>query len=357
MLGELPGEILLVINDHLTSVEDKAHAVSVSLRLHSIFQPVIEKLEKQAAKEAAEYAIYPTKENVEKLKELLKDCPALLLHPVIVKNRHGKVINGTVYQVALHECDDELINDVIKPAFKKLHNGLETMEVQRKIWLPEGWLEAEERACASALAAIDNLFAAFENASNPNDVTESPQHPFTITINHQGAKAALDAYQKAIDSLYTPTNEVITGGRDPGTRLLERIMDRYEKYNALGGFNTPRNNALLRKGFGYAQQFAPVNFMQTFAQGPYYIVENKEKLTRSFEYRNWRGHFILSVDSDPLFRLGHEYFADAAASVREGRGTALWGWGGFYKTFCQSKTAAALQSCIMQSWKSDCAIM
>ena len=349
MLGELPGEILLVINDHLTSAKDKAHSASVSHHLHTFFQPEIGKPE---AKEAAEYAINPTKENVEKLKVLLKACPALLLHPMKVKNRHGKVINGTVYQVALHECDDELINDVIKPAFEKLHNGLDTMETQRNAWLREGWLEAEEKACALALTAIDNLFTAFKNASNPNDVTELPQHPFTITINHQGTKAALETYQKAIDALYAPTNEVITSGRDPSIRLQMRIMDRYEEnYNALGGYNTPRNNAALRKSFGYAQQFAPINFMQAFAQGPYYIVEKKEKLTRSFEYRNWRGHFILPLGSDPLFRLGHEYFARGIA------GPARLDVGVHFKTFCQSKTAAILRSYVMQPQTRCCAIM
>ena len=306
MLRELPGEILLLINDHLTSAKDKAHSACVSHHWHDFFQPEIGKPE---AKEAAEYAINPTKENVKKLKELLKDCPALLLHPVIVKNRHGKVINGTVYQVALHECDDELINDVIKPAFEKLHNGLDTMETQRNAWLREGWLEAEERACASAFEAIDNLFTAFKNASNPNDVTESPQRPLTITINHQGVKEALETFWKAIDALYTPTDEVIDRGRDQSIRLLERIIDQCkENYDALGGFNTPRNNASLRKGIGYVQRFSPINIMQAFAQGPHFIVEQKEKLTRSLEYRNWSKHFILPLDSDPVFRLGSEYF-------------------------------------------------
>jgi hypothetical protein len=243
---------------------------------------------------------------------------------VTVKNRHGNVIKGTVYQIALHECDDELINDEIKPAFEKLPNGLEEMEAQRQAWLPEGWLEAEAEACRAALAAIDNVFTAFKNASNPNDVTELPDYPYTITITNQDANTALDVFRKAVDALYEARDKVITSGRDPSIRLLEHVLDQYIKnYDVLGGFNTPRNNALLRKVFGYCQRPAPINLMQAFAQGPYYIVENKEKLKRTLEYRNWEGHFILPLDSDLAFRLGCEYFVAGGRHARRAARTGL----------------------------------
>src|SRR5437588_429318 len=71
---DFPDEILLIVNDHLPSVKDKVHLASVNRRLHGLFQSDIGKKE---AKEAAEYAIYPTKENVKELETLLKACPAL----------------------------------------------------------------------------------------------------------------------------------------------------------------------------------------------------------------------------------------------------------------------------------------
>src|SRR3990167_5523777 len=337
-LTDLPDEILLMINDRLPSVKDTAHLASVSFYFHRLFQPEIEKKE---AEDAAECAIYPTNENVEKLKALLKACPALLLHKVTVKNRHNMPIKGTVYQVALHEGDDELISDVIKPAFERLHHGLETMETQRQAWLPEGWMEAEEKTCVRASDAIDHVFAAFKNASNPNDVTELPNYPHTITIHNQQVNIALEAFRNAIDLLYKPTDKVIESGRDPIIRLLEQVMNRYEKnYNALSGFNTPRNNALMRMVFGYCQRFAPINFMQAFADGIFYIVEINEELTRSFKYCNWKDHSILPLDSDPLFRLGYEYFA----GTRGGCWVTCFNALGL-QDFCQSKTAAALQHC------------
>lgn len=302
----LPNEIVLALKDFLPSVKNIACLASVNHRFYGLFQPEVEKI---AAKEAAECAIHPAKKNVEKLKALLTACPQLLLHRVIVKNRHGMKMKGTVYQVALHEGDNELIDDVIKDAFKKLQDGEKTMEAQRQKWFPDSGLEAEERACANACEAIDNLFAAFKNATHPDDVTKSAESPYTITINHQGVKEALEAYREAIDALYKPTNKVIENGRDPIIRLLDRVMDRYEEnYNQLGGFNSPRNNALMQMGFGYCQRPAPINFMQTFAQGSYYIAGKNEKLSRTFEYQNWAGHFILPLDSDPLNRLGYEYF-------------------------------------------------
>src|SRR3990167_11117667 len=283
-LTDFPNEVLLTINNYLSS-KDTAHLVSVSWQFYTLFQPEIGKKE---VKDAAACAINPIKENIEKLKALLEECPALLLHKVTVKNRHGMVIKGTVYQIALHEGDDELIDDVIKPAFERFHNGLETMEAQRKTWLPDGWMEAEERACASALIAIDNVFAAFKNAANPKDVTELPNYPYTITIHNQQVNIALDAFRNAIDVLYKPTDKVIESGRDPIIRLLERMTNRYEEnYDEFGGYDTPCNNALMRAVFGYCQRFAPINFMQAFSDGINCIVEHKKKLTRSSAYNNW----------------------------------------------------------------------
>jgi len=337
---DLPDEVLLESMNCYLMGKDTTRLSLVNKPYYGLFQPDIGKTE---AKEAAKCAINPTKENVEKLTVLLKACPPLLLHPVTVTNRHYMAIKGTIYQIALHEGDDELIDDVIKPAFKKLHNGLETMEVQHETQLPFGWLEAEEKRCEQALTAIDNVFSAFKEASHPNDVTELPHSPFTITINNQPANKALEAYRKAIDALYQGTDKVIESGRDPSVRLLERVIERYEEnYDALGGFNKPRNNALMRSVFGYSQRFAPINFMQAFAMGVYYIVEEKKKLTRSFEYRYWPGNFIMPLDSDPLFRLGYEYYGGVVRAPGDGRR------GAYYKTFCQSKTTAALQSSVTQ---------
>lgn len=307
--SSLPDEILLTITDPL-SAHETAPLAAVNWQLNGLFKPEIAK---KKAREAAEYAIYPTKENVEKLKARLKACPELLLHQVTVKNRHGMAIKGTIYQIALHEGDDALIDDEIKSAFNALHDGEKTMAAQHKAQFPDGWMEAEEKACASALTAIDNIFTAFKNASDPNDVTELRTHPYTITINDKNVNEALDAFRKAIDALYKPREKVIKSGRDVSIRILARVIARYiENYNALGGNNTPRNNALIRSVFGYGQRSAPINFMQAFAQGVYYIVELKEKLKRSFEYRHRNGEFILPLDSDPHFRLGYEHYGGGA---------------------------------------------
>src|SRR5580693_7078887 len=84
-LDHLPNDILLLINhDHLAGRETTG--LIRNNRLHSLFQ---RKVGEKEAKIAAEYAINPTLENVLKLKDLLKACPALLLHSIIVKNRHG----------------------------------------------------------------------------------------------------------------------------------------------------------------------------------------------------------------------------------------------------------------------------
>src|SRR5690606_30858007 len=125
-LTDLPLEILDNINSYLTTKETARLIVAArNKRIHTFFQP---KIEKKKAIEASACAIYPVEKgennvavyNVTKLKALLEACPALLLHPVSVRNRHGMEIKGTVYQIALHENDNELVDDVIKPAFKRL---------------------------------------------------------------------------------------------------------------------------------------------------------------------------------------------------------------------------------------------
>ncbi|MFM9834847.1 MAG: F-box protein [Methylophilaceae bacterium] len=352
-LTDLPDELLLQISRYLPSLKDKARLASVCACFYGLFK---EDGEAQAAQEAAECVIYPTQENIEKLKRLLKIHPALLLRPVTVTNRHGMAIKGTVYQIALHECDNELIEDVLlKEGFTRLKDGENVMESQRQQWLPEGWREKEDRAYVSAFNAIDNLFAKLISATHPDDVTELPQYPYTITINHQGANQGLEDFREAIDALYRPASTVITSGRDPSIRLFERFLDLYRtNYDNLCGY-TPRNNVLMRAVFGYCQRYAPINFMQAFAQGVAYMVENMEKLKRSFEYRCWPGNFIVPIDSDPRFRLGHEFFASVGGRSR-GRGFAGTGGGGCYRTFFQSKTAAALQSCVTQPRERSCVI-
>lgn len=334
-IAELPKDIANYVTALASQPAITVHLSRVNRPFYGLFQPEIGKHE---AKETAECAIYPTQENVEQLKIWLKECPSLVLHPVIVKNRHGMVIKGTIYQIALHEGDNELIDDVIKPAFERLPNVLETMEAQRKTWLPDGWMETEEKTCENACKAIDDVFTAFNKASDPDDVTELQQHPFTITINNQEANQALDVFREAIATLYQATGKAIESGRDPIIRLIERVIDRCkENYDALGGYNTPRNNALMRAVYGYCQRFAPINFMQAFAMGIYHIVENKEKLIRSFEYRNWKGHYILPLDSDPIFRLGYEYFAGGIGVWKryaQGRGL---GRRGYTKLFVNQK--------------------
>lgn len=318
----LPDELLLkIFNDDLLSVKNKMYFSSVNKPFYGLFCPEIGKQEAQAA---AECAINPTAENVEKLETLLKECPPLLLHPMTVTNRFGKKIKGSVYQIALHEGDNELIDDVITPAFRRLYNGSATMEAQKNAWLPKGWMEAEEKTCEIAFKAIDNVFTAFKNATSPNDVIVSPHSPYTVTINKQEASDALDAFRKAINTLYAPTVKVIESGCDPIIRLMERIVDRYkEKYEALGGYNAPRNLAVLRSVFGFSQRTGPINFMQAFAMGVHYLVEKKIKVIRSFVYPNWKEHFILPVDEDPNDRLGYEHYAAGWKGGGPGRGA---GW-------------------------------
>ena len=116
LIDFLPNDIWLIICVYLSSNKEMARLASVNRQLYGLFQSKIGEIE---AKDAAEYAINPTQENVEELKILLKNCPPLLLHPVTVKNRHGTEIKGTVHQITLHEDDNELIDDVIKSAFKR----------------------------------------------------------------------------------------------------------------------------------------------------------------------------------------------------------------------------------------------
>ena len=334
-ITKLPDLVLGKISDYLPR-KDAGRFVRIARnnRILTFFQPQIRK---EKAKEAAEYVINPTKENIEKLTALLHTCPALLLYSATVENRHHMPIRGTAYQIALHESDNELIDDVIEPAFKRLNDGLKTMKVQRQAWLPEDWLEAETIACIDALAAIDQVFATFKTASRPDDVTQANTRLWPITIHNQEANLVLETFRKTIDTLYQVTDKEITGGRDPIVRLLEYFIDQYnENYQTLDGDNSPRNNALMRLCYGYLQRYAPINFMQAFAMGIYYIVEGKKTLTRSLEYNACEDHFILPLDSDVTDRLGFDHYASGQRNMS----TNFQMVKNSYKPFYQSKTAA-----------------
>jgi len=346
-IAELPALALTNIAGYLSGKEVAQFIrVARNWEIYNFFKPVINKLALIEAKEAAACAIYPVEEgennapiyNVTKLKALLKACPALLLHPVSVKNRHGMEIKGTVYQIALHEGDHELVDDVIEPAFKRLNDGLTKMKEQHQAWLPEGWLEAETAACKSAMSAIDNLFAAFKRASNPNDVIELEQRPKTITIHHLEVNLALETFRKEIDKLYQATDKPKVSGRDPIARLLGYFIDRYiENVETLGSHASPRNNALFRLGYGYLQRYAPINFLQAFAMAIFFLVSSHHKLKRKFEYCGWPDHYILPLDSEPADRLGHEYFVGGGLYRPGALGQGQGGYPEYEKIFYQLK--------------------
>lgn len=79
-----------------------------------------------------------------------------------------------------------------------------------------------------------------------------------------------------------------------------------------------------RQIIGFIQRFLPANLAQAFAQGIYYIVEDKETLNRSFNFRHDPGHSFFPL-SDSVTGLGFNYACAVRGFVWGGWGVRL-GW-------------------------------
>lgn len=152
------------------------------------------------------------------------------------------------------------------------------------------------------------------------------KHKQLKEILHRSLDFYLKKYEAEMVRLYElkgslPDDDTQHAEIDNKLAYLQKALDLY-----VAEFNTwnpaPHNtwekcDLFWRQLIGFIQRFFPANLAQAFAQGIYYIVEDKETVRRSFNFRHNPAHSFFPL-SDSLTGSRFNYVAEG------GLGVAWW---------------------------------
>lgn len=263
----------------------------------------------------------------EQAEAMLKNNPALILEKGRVTDYSGRTIEGTALQMALGAEDvgiqenEECMVEMIERYLKKLPNGEAIILEQQAAQFPKDYKAEEEKRNAEDIAALNKVIKVISAAKNDEKLEET-------------CKDALEEFRKYLQS---KTKEVITTGKHFNVQMLVEAFNLYDKnYESFGKdfagdcWDSPKNILCWRKVIGYIQRYLPACYAQAFAQGLYYILDKKEPLRRSLEFRSDKGIFFFPIDPNLLTGLGYDYASWGGwGAMRGGTGWVVaWGmWG------------------------------
>jgi hypothetical protein len=261
--------------------------------------------------------------------ELLLDASA------IVTDLSGKEIKGlTPLQAAICAGGDvDMVQMIIDVLQQKLKDGKTlsfepTLEIQRQFSAiyPNGDIEAvEAEQIANAqkfktqesenVFNLSMIFAKINAATDAEvqaELTNPGQHTdsqLNATLHTFRAQFAATSNQEQI---FNPFYLL---------KAFEFYDEKFDNFNGNDHSQWNRRNLFWCQVIGYIQRHLPACYLQAFAQGPYYIVKNNEKLKRGFEFRHDKGFYMRPTHD--LNSLGYKF------ATRAGAGRGPWeGLGG-----------------------------
>jgi hypothetical protein len=253
--------------------------------------------------------------NQDEAEKMLRVNPELLLIKAIVTDYSDRKIEGTAFQLALG-ADDVEMSEMIAPYFDKLPGG--------------GGPAAKEKQ-------IKDQFPTGEESKN-NAVDSAELKKVVQAISDSATDADCEAALQAFKAYLKP-KDIIQSGKHFNTDILIEAFKLYdEKYNDFGGWDSRRNNLFWRQVIGNIQCCLPSCYAQAFCQGLYAIVEDKEKLERSFGFRYSPGTIYFPLDSDPNFRLGVDFAGTCGGLLAAPR--RCWIGCDVVEKLCRAKTDA-----------------
>ena len=327
-------------------------------------------LRKRAVQQLLQYIVAPKPKDaphaLAKAKAMIKANPDLLLAISCIKTYAADLagnhvmVEGTAFQLALGAEDEEMAAMIAK-YLDEYYPGEKQRQYQAQFPNEEKEEKAEAFKDTPDGKALNTIIAAIGNASD---------RACELVLNHeeniagddkeaQDLLAALNGFRNYLAPKKDPqTNKTIpikTGKHFNMQLLVEafKLYDQNYDTRTFGGWDSHKNNLCWRKVIGFMQRLLPACTAQASSQGIYYIVEEKEKLRRSFDFRYGGGSYF-PLDSDANFRLGYNFAAGWCGD---------WGrraerWAGVGK-LCQAKTAGVqriMQQPCNQS-KSKCLVM
>src|SRR3990167_5222679 len=296
---DLPAEIFTDEVAKYLDGDSKAIFALVSHTTNTLFQPLLYDKDKlPLLKQALDHAARGEWNDVD---TLLQTTPELLTYRGTIQH-HGryKLVNRTIWQVALMNDDGENVYEMFKRHFDRLPDGHEEMTRQFQEVFPDGEMRKYEGwKLEKALALFNAAFAAIKNDK---------------TLNKTDLKTMNANTQKALQAFYdyvTPKpSEGFTKGLLFDIRLFQEVVKKYDaEYTKLNW------NQLVFYGvkiWDYLVRLLPTGYLRPLCQGLYYIVDQKEPLSvNGCKLRTdsgiGTGAVLLPLDKDPSFVFGRDF--------------------------------------------------
>ncbi len=278
--------------------------------------------------EIVKLAFYVVQGKQAEAEAMIKGNPNLLKQKCQVVDYSGRTLEGTPLQLALwaedvkfHEKEVCMVEMII-PYLIHLQNGKAEKDSQILEQFPEGWEAEEEARLQKDEEELSKVVQGIENST-----TDEEAQP----------------YLKAWEAYLAKQKEgIIKTGRQVSSQLVVKAFELFDKkFDELGGYDSRKNNLVWRRVVGGAQRYLPTCYAQALCQGPYAIVEGKEFLRRSLEFRYSSGTVFYPLDLDPSFRLGEDYAAAVARGMAWGGrvGRVRAGGGDVFYKLCQTKNS------------------
>jgi hypothetical protein len=259
-----------------------------------------------------------------------------LLNPGLVCSAIGKATDYsnrliqdlTPFQAALCAGDVEMC-EIMKECFFQLDDGQAEMERQFNEVFPDG-LEAHVQTQQDNVFDFNEILQAIIRASD-NEVTAALNKEFD---NNLALHLALEKFRKAF------TEKSLSETVFNPYHLLKAFETFDAEYDHLGNWdNSDKRNLFWRQVIGFVQRSLPACYLQAFAQGIYYILENKEPLRRSFDFR-WGGDTILPPRD--FSGLGFDFACWSCVAVKDALAAAgaILVNGPVLEIMCQAKTSS-----------------
>jgi len=290
--------------------------------------------------------------NLVEVKKIILLHPELLLLCGSVKDYSGRIVEGTALQLALAALDvsdrenEPGMTEIIQYYLKKLPDGETKIADQICKQFPVDYEEKEAEKIKNDSVALNRVVDAIAEAdhnchhtlASENWIQENIHNDKTLQkIIESLLNAEQDLFEIRFNYLmnYLRTIPVLTKtfgcikqlrelyrfrnylqlkckfdtGLHFNPLLLIEFFQLYEKnYEEFGGWLNSKNIVMWRNILGYIQRFLTARIAFEVCQGPYYIVEENEKLKRDLKFRNRNNEdYYFPLDTRPNRRLGYHY--------------------------------------------------
>lgn len=225
----------------------------------------------------------------------------LLCNPVVsaVTDLSGKPFDKlTSFQAAL--CTwNEILCELFKDYFEQIPNGLGEMKTQIEKIFPEkieAYSKKQEKEALKFKEEILRPLITTISAANRADVKTM----LTQKHAHSELGQAITAFRIKIKTLSYEDHRHNPFYLQKAYDLYEECFDSFER--------TDQRNLFYIQGIGSIQGCFPACYLQAFAQGLYYLVEEEKPFQNSFKFTHrWNNVTHLKIKKEDVCALGFDY--------------------------------------------------